>query len=169
MINETETAIILSGIPEMPYNFGSPGDLGDFSSLEFLGFSSQHINEEKFVKYYAPLEPYTILPLSFKTKLEICEIANIIDNCLNNILNLTFENDYSESVWYFEYSDELTQINVYRGKNNSYHIVEFQRCKNCDSFVIMPIYNKIKFEIEKYEKMFDKIEKNLVETLELDL
>ena len=159
MINETETAIILSEIPEMPYNFGSPGDLGDFGSFEFL----------KFDKYYAPLEPYTILPLSFKTKLELCEIANIIDNCLNQILGLTFENDYSESVWYFEYSDKFTKINVYRGKNNSYHIVEFQRCKNCDSFVIMPIYNKIKFEIEKYEKMFDKIEKNLVETLELDL
>jgi hypothetical protein len=142
MINETDKNIIIS----------------DFSEFYF------NIDPSLIVKNYAPIEPYTILPLSFKTNLDLTTISDI----LNDVL-IPFDIYYlnSESIWYVKHSNNTYfKINIYREKNNLYHIIEFQRGIECDMFSITLIFNKIKTEIEKFENNYKKIDEDIINLLD---
>jgi hypothetical protein len=130
-----------------------------FKGLEFLP-NDIPIDPSLFVTNYAPLEPYTILPLSFRTALSLDSLVDLINNHLKHDPSFQFEAFASESVWHIQYAHNNTkvtmQINIYRGKSGMDHVVEGQRCDG-DAYLAHAIFHGIKARIELPESEAAKI------------
>jgi len=134
-----------------PGDFFTSPDLLD--GLEFLK-SSMKIDPTLFVTNYAPLEPYTILPLHFRSRLNLDLVVNIINDLLSKDQSFSFQAFASESVWHISCKKDnmtcLMQINVYRGKSGSDFVIEGQRCDG-EAYLANSIFYRIKSAIESTE------------------
>jgi len=119
--------------------------------LEFLQ-SQTVIDPSVFVTNFAPLEPYTILPLSFRSCLPLGILSNIISKFMKDNETFTFQFFASESVWYINHTNGhcSMQVQIYRGKSGHDHVIEAQRCDG-DSFTVNSLFYAIKSAITQIE------------------
>lgn len=119
--------------------------------LEFLQ-SQTVIDPSVFVTNFAPLEPYTILPLSFRSCLPLDILSNIISKFMKDNETFTFQFFASESVWYINHTNGhcSMQVQIYRGKSGHDHVIEAQRCDG-DSFTANSLFYAIKSAITQTE------------------
>jgi hypothetical protein len=158
--------------------------------LESLSLSND-IDSSLFVKHYAPTKPYTILPLNFKTILNLPELSNLINDILHEeqyYYNISFEPNYINSSWNISYKQYNFNINVYDNKNDNTHIVEFHYKSNSDYYsMIRNLFEKMKKKNSEYENkitelsnftaqqngtpdyenIYKTIEENIIKSLEL--
>jgi len=130
--------------------FNSPELL---EGLEFLKLSMK-IDPSLLVTNYAPSEPHTILPLHFRSGLNLDLLVNIINEFLNKDKSFNFQAFASESVWHISCSQNnmacMMQLNIYRGKSGYDHVIEAQRCDG-EAYLANSIYHRIRCAVEQTE------------------
>ena len=99
------------------------------------------------VKNRAPMEPFTVLPLSFYTQLPLETIISLTNETLSTDAQIKFQVFTSEATWFIEYQHEYSQcslqLNVYESKTGRGHIFEGHR-REGDGFAVNNIFQHLK-------------------------